>query len=56
MTASLEPWISESEMMRGVRGVVLRGKALLKQSENTEKRLQSNILQTKQDTVATVLY
>lgn len=38
MTASLEPWISESEKMRGVRGVVLRGKALLKQSEKILKK------------------
>lgn len=38
MTASLEPWISESEMMRGVRGVVLRGKALLKHNQKILKK------------------
>lgn len=35
MTASLEPWISESEMTRCVRGVVLRGSALFTNIQKT---------------------
>ncbi len=38
MTASLEPWMAESEIPRCVRGVVLRGKALLKHNQKIKKK------------------
>lgn len=47
MTASLEPWISESEKMRGVRGVVLRGKALLKHNQKILKKATDSRLSKK---------